>query len=142
MMGGKAEAITPEGFSLPADSYNIPTSPDGKWFVVFEQSAQLWRICAVAGGECVGLPGAEKEDLTLSWSADGHSIFVSQREPKSAIFKIDLTTGRRQIWKEVTAPDPVGAKQVFAAAITPDGKSYASSLMRRLDTLYIANGLN
>lgn len=142
MMGGKAEPITPEGFSLPAYSYNIPISPDGKRFVVFEQSAQLWRICAVAGGDCVALPGAEERDFPLAWSADGHSIFVSQTEPKSAIFKIDLATGHRQVWKEVTIPDPVGAKQVFAAAITPDGKSYASSLTRRLDTLYVANGLN
>lgn len=67
---------------------------------------------------------------------------MGQTEPKSVIFKIDLATGRRQIWKEVTIPDPVGAKQVFAGSITPDGKSYATSLMRRLDTLYVANGLN
>lgn len=142
MMGGKAEPITPEGFSLPDDAYNIPISPDGKRFVVFEQSARLWRICAVAGGACVALAGAEDRDLPLAWSADNHAIFVGQTEPKAVIFKIDLATGRRQIWKEVTIPDPVGAKQVLPASITPDGKSYASSLTRRLDTLYIANGLN
>lgn len=142
MMGGKAEPITPEGFSLPDDSYNIPISPDGKRFVVFEQSARLWRICAVSGGACVALTGAEERDLPLAWSADNHSIFVGQTEPKSVIFKIDLATGRRQIWKEVTIPDPVGAKQVLAGSITPDGMSYASSLTRRLDTLYVANGLN
>ena len=142
MMGGKAEPITPEGFSMSAYSHNIPISPDGKRFVVFEQSARLWRICAVAGGACAALTGAEERDLPLTWSADGNSIFVSQTEPKSAIFKIDLTTGRRQIWKEVTVPDPVGVKQVLVGAITPDGKSYASSLTRRLDTLYVANGLN
>lgn len=142
MMGGKAEPITSEGFSLTAYSYNIPISPDGKRFVVFEQSARLWRVCAVAGGECVALPGAEERDHPLAWSADGHSIFVSETEPKSAIFKIDLATGHRQVWKEVRIPDPVGAKQVLAGAITPDGGSYASSLTRRLDTLYVANGLN
>ncbi|HKV26136.1 MAG TPA: protein kinase [Candidatus Acidoferrum sp.] len=142
MMGGKAEPVTPEGFSMPFNSYNIPISPDGKRFVVFEESARMWRICAVAGGACVALPGAEEQDLPLAWSADNHSIFVSQTEPTSAIIKIDLATGNRQIWKEVNAPDPVGAKQVLASAITPDGKSYASSLMRRLDTLYVASGLN
>ena len=140
MMGGKAEAITPEGFS--SISTNIPISPDGSRFMVFEQSAQSWRICQVAGGKCSPSPGSEEQDLPLTWSADGGSIFVAQTQPKSVIFKINLSTGHRELWKEVRVADPVGIISPLPAAITPDGKSYAITLTRHLDTLYVATGLN
>ena len=140
MMGGKPEAITPEGFS--SISTNIPISPDGSRFMVFEQGARLWRICPVAGGKCSPAPGSEERDLPLSWSADGGSIFVAQTQPKSVIFKINLSTGHRELWKEVRVADPVGIISPVPAAITPDGKSYAISLTRHLDTLYVATGLN
>jgi hypothetical protein len=140
MMGGKAEAITPGGFS--SISTNIPVSPDGSRFMVFEQSTRLWRICQVVGGKCSPSPGSEERDLPLSWSADGGSIFVGQTQPKSAIFKINLSTGHRELWKEVSVADPVGTISPPPTAITPDGKSYAISLTRHLDTLYVAAGLN
>jgi serine/threonine protein kinase len=140
MMGGKAEAITPEGFS--SISTNIPISPDGNRFLVFEQSARLWRICQVAGGKCSPSPGSEERDIPLTWSADGSAIFVGQTQPKSVIFKIELSTGHRELWKEVSVADPVGINSPMPVAITPDGKSYASSLTRYLDTLYVATGLN
>jgi len=140
MMGGKAEPITPEGFT--SKSPNIPVSPDGNRFMVFDQTARLWKICQVAGGECSPSPGSEEQDTPLTWSADGLSIFVAQTQPRSAIFKIQLSTGHRELWKEVSIADPVGVKNPVPAAITPDGRSYASYLTRHLDTLYVATGLN
>jgi hypothetical protein len=140
MMGGKAEAITPEGFS--SISANIPVSPDGSRFMVFEQSARLWRICQVVGGKCSPSPGSEERDIPLSWGADGGSIFVGQTQPRSVIFKINLSTGHRELWEEVRVADPVGIIGPLPAAITPDGKSYAISLTRHLDTLYVATGSN
>ncbi len=140
MLGGKAEPITPEGFS--SISPNIPISPGGNRFMVFDKSARLWKICQVAGGKCSPSPGSEERDIPLSWSADGSSIFVGQTQPKSVIFKIELSTGHRKLWKEVSIADPVGVKSPMPAAITPDGKSYASYLTRHLDTLYVATGLN
>jgi Tol biopolymer transport system component len=140
MMGGKAEAITPEGFS--SISTHIPISPDGNRFLVFEQSARMWRICQVAGGECSPSPGSEERDIPLTWSADGSAIFVGQRQPKSVIVRIELSTGHRESWREVSVADPVGINSPMPEAITPDGRSYASSLTRYLDTLYVAAGLN
>ena len=140
MMGGKAEPITSEGFT--SKSPNIPVSPGGKRFLVFDQTARLWKICQVGDGKCSPSLGSEEQDLPLSWSADGSSIFVAETQPKSAIFKIALSTGHRELWKEVSIADPVGVKSPMPAAITPDGKSYASYLTRHLDTLYLATGLN
>ena len=44
-----------------------------------------------------------------SWSADGRSLYVIEKQEKTAkVFRRDLATGRREPWKEITPADPAG----------------------------------
>ena len=60
---------------------------------------------------------------------DERHIFVSRpQETPGRIFRIEIETGKREFWKELTPADPVGVVQATASvAISRDGKSYAYS---------------
>ena len=56
------------------------------------------------------------------------------------IFRRDLATGRRELWKEVRPPDQTGLVYV-RAVVSADGRAYAYSLARCLSSLYLVEGL-
>jgi len=137
--GGKARPLTGEGFSA---AVTIPISPDGKRFVAFDQHAGTWGSCQIDDGKCLPLAGSEPRDLPRQWSADGKYIYVGVRRPAPAFWRIELATGHRVLWKLVTLADPVGIDFVIPISITPDGKSFAAYSNRRLDELYLVDGVN
>ena len=58
------------------------------------------------------------------------------------IFRVELESGRRTLWKTLSPADPVGVEFAGGAAvITPDGRSYCYSYLRRLGDLFILDGL-
>ncbi len=81
-------------------------------------------------------------ESVIRWSEDGRFLFLQETlEPSVlAINRLDVKTGRKELWKELKTPDPVGV-QIRDAVITPDGKSYAYSYQRDISTLYLAEGL-
>ena len=64
----------------------------------------------------------------LRWSVDGKYIYASEQHPVSAVCRIELATGHRQLWKQLAPADPVGALEVLPSSITPDGKSYCRAI--------------
>ena len=56
------------------------------------------------------------------------------------IFRRDLATGRRELWKEVRPPDQTGLVYVILV-VSADGRAYAYSLARCLSSLYLVEGL-
>ena len=137
--GGKARPLTGEGFNAQV---TIPISPDGKRFVAFDQHARTWESCQIEDGKCVPLAGSERRDFPLRWSADGKYIYAGVRRTVPGFWRIELATGRRTLWKEVSLADPVGVNDLFPISITPDGESFAASANRRLDELYLVDGVN
>ena len=88
--------------------------------------------------------GALSGDELVQWSADGRFLYV--RGPgDSAVefFRLNLATGRRELWKAIEAADPVGLIGIQPAAVrvTPDGKSYAYSYWKTLTELYLVDNL-
>ena len=138
--GGKARPVTPEvipgGFAL---------SPDGNAAAAVD-SQRVLRIYSLRPGEeskeARPVRGAEPGDGVLVWSADGRGIYVRRgsRGGSAPIFRIDLETGRTELWKEIVPADPAGAR-ITTAALTPDGKFYAYSVGRTLSQLYLVDGL-
>ena len=63
----------------------------------------------------------------------------------SRIYKLDLATGRKELWREIAIPDPAGIMIVGpefpTLLLTPDGSSYVYSYLRVLSDLYLVNGL-
>jgi Tol biopolymer transport system component len=134
---GKPRAISPPGYHAPFRS----VSPDGRVAVTVgpDQKQYLYPL---AGGEPAPIPGIETDETPIGWTADGRSIYVYKRGLYPArIFRLDVSSGRREPWKELTPPDPAGISNVAPPAIAADGKTYAYSYNRILSDLFLAEGL-
>jgi hypothetical protein len=61
------------------------------------------------------------------------------------MYKLDLTTGSRQFWKEFVPPDPSVLIDIGSdpgqVRMTPDGNSYAYTYWTSEGELYLAQGL-
>jgi hypothetical protein len=57
------------------------------------------------------------------------------------IDRIEVATGSRQPWKEMTPGDPTGVYGIGGMSVTPDGKSYAYHFISSIGSLYLAEGL-
>jgi serine/threonine protein kinase len=135
--GGKPHPITPEGI------VGRLVSPDGRWLITSGPEQKL-SLFPVAGGEPRPIPGQDSKDEPVQWSADGSSIYVRQDGGDlniMRVYRLDLATGGRELWKEYIPADPVRAAQVLPLAMTPDGKWYAYTYARNFYDLYLVKGL-
>jgi hypothetical protein len=101
-------------------------------------------IYAVDGGTARPIPGFESGvDGIRKWSSDGRSLFVTRVDGGSLeIARLDLESGRREVWRTLTPPERVGLAPPFGYfAITPDGRYYAHSLVYHLSDLYLVTAL-
>ena len=57
------------------------------------------------------------------------------------IFRIDLATGRREVWRELTTSDPAGVWRIHPVTVTGDGGTYAYSYSSALGDLYLVEGV-
>ena len=64
------------------------------------------------------------------------------RPPAVDVFRVELVTGGRVLWKTLTPSDPVGVEDMReTVVITPDAQSYCYSYLRRLGDLFVVDGL-
>jgi len=139
--GGALNPVSPEGFSV---ELRMAVSPDGKQFAARNQQTNAWNVCEVDSQRCTPLRGVDELDSPMAWTSDGKSLYVGNRKagPETGIWKIEVSSGRRELWKKIAPPDSAGAVEIFPVSITPDGKSYAVQYDRSLDELYTMEGLN
>jgi tRNA A-37 threonylcarbamoyl transferase component Bud32/Tol biopolymer transport system component len=132
--GGAPLPVTPEGVEAAR------VSPDGK-YVTAVAGGKL-SVLPIAGGGAKATVGIQPGESVMRWTADGRDVFLRQLVGLTAvkINRLDLGTGREQLWKELQPADPVGV-QIYDVAITPDGNAYAYSFQRDICTLYLASGL-
>jgi hypothetical protein len=99
-------------------------------------------LLPIAGGASKPIGNMEPGEAVIRWSGDGRFLFLRKLEEPAylKISRLDVATGRKELWKELRTPDPVGV-QIIQAVLTPDGKSYAYSFQRDISTLYLAEGL-
>ena len=97
--------------------------------------------CPWRAGEPRESPGFGRA-VPIRWGADGRTLYVRGREGvPGRVYRVDPSTGEREIWKELLPEGPAGVGLVDAIQITPDGRSYAYSYSRRLLDLYLIEGL-
>jgi Tol biopolymer transport system component len=141
--GGETRPIGPPEFTLPssleAAEAATGVSPDGRTLVAAGHDGVV--LLAVESGQLRPCPGSERGDRPVRWSADGRSLFVLRYKGFAAqVHRLELTTGRRTLLRELAPPDPAGAG-FPDVRVTPDGKSYAYSFIRNLNDLYLVDGL-
>src|SRR5262249_45819815 len=135
--GGEARAISAEG--LPPGY--VAVSPDGRFVAA---RAPDWKIAIypIDGGSSRPLPGGEPRENPILWSADGASLYTyTGRETPARAFKVDVATGRRELWKTIAPADRSGLISIDNIVITPDARSYAYAYQRILTSLELVEGL-
>ncbi|HKV93526.1 MAG TPA: protein kinase [Candidatus Angelobacter sp.] len=130
---GAARPISPEGVSG-----FVPTA-DGKFVFGVSDSVALYSVDGQGAPRPV--PGIHPDESILSVSHDGRSVLVGVLGSYSLdVMRVDLATGRRELFKKIGPSDPAGVV-LEDAAFTPDGKSYAYSCFNALSQLYVVEGL-
>ena len=137
MSGGQAKAITNEG----VNGSLIAISPDGKQ-VAFVGPDQKPALLAVDSGEIRPIPALDAGEAPIAWTSDGRFLFVYRLgEVPATVNRLDLATGRKQLWKQLVPPDVSGVTDISSVLITPDGNNYVYEFGRTLSDLYLVNDL-
>jgi Tol biopolymer transport system component len=133
---GQPRPLTPEGIS------GTVMTVDGGSLLVFDSQSNAF-LFPLRAGTRTPLPALTPEYRALRFSSDGRSLYVVKRdENPTRIWRIDLGSGRREVWREIPlTEDPAGILFTSGAQITPDGRSVAYSVTRSLSELYVAEGL-
>jgi Tol biopolymer transport system component len=139
-LDGRDRHALPEGFHL--FWYGSTSSPDGK-LVAIAGPGQKLMLIPIGGGEPRPVPGVERFEAPVGWSEDQRFLYVfgSTAELPGRIHRIDLMSGRRELWKEIVPPDPAAFGGFGNVTLTPDRKAYAYNLNRIFCTLYLVEGL-
>ena len=136
--GGAARPVTPEGVT------GRLAAPDGK-FLLVRMPGRDFALVPLEGGGGSPQPvrGLEPTDQPMRWAADGHSLFVASSNDTfpARVYRLDLTTGKREVWKEFMPGDPTGITSIGPSAISADGKTILFGYSHTLSDLYIAEGL-
>jgi hypothetical protein len=57
------------------------------------------------------------------------------------VFRVEMGSGNRTLWKQITAPDPAGITGIAPVIVSTKGDSYVYGATRILSTLYLVDGL-
>jgi len=129
--GGKPEPLTPEGVT------GTLLSSDGKHFIAADAAGNRLMF-PVTEGLPHPILGLSLEDRIIRFSGDDHSLFVLDNDNASGkIYRMDLATGRRELWKALNPADPAGIREFKTVLLTPDGKYYVYGLTRSITSLYL-----
>jgi len=137
--GGAPRPVTPPGWNLWMGQR--PVSPDGRSFTAMDRT-RANHIFPADSGPSRPVPGDSPGDVVLGWTGDSRGLYVFRRgEVPARIFRVDLATGHRQLWKELGPADRTGVALVYWALIAADGRSYVYVFDRAQDDLYLVTGL-
>jgi hypothetical protein len=136
---GKALAITPEGVNGTAFAVSL----DGQTVAAIGPDLKGYLYSISGHGEPRLIPGLQTGDLASSWSQDNKALFVYQSgEVPAKVYRLDLATGKRTLWKQLLPGDPAGVATIGPILVTPDGKTFVYGFHRTLADLYLVEGLN
>jgi dipeptidyl aminopeptidase/acylaminoacyl peptidase/predicted Ser/Thr protein kinase len=136
---GGPKPISPEGvsFLLGWDAL----APDGRMAVARAADGTL-GLYPTDGGEPRPVPGVTPDDVPIRFTANGKGLYLQRGSGAPAhVDVLDVATGRRRPWKELTPPDPAGILAIGPIFLSDDGQSYVYSYRRLIDDLYLVEGL-
>jgi len=136
--GGKPRPVTKEGIETAFPGFAV--SSDGTRVVAVGPDHR-GMLVQVASGEARPLPGIGDEEFPVRFSSDDRSLFLWKRDIPARVYKVDVETGKRELWKELMPVDPAGVERISNVVLTPNGKYYAYTFARQLSDLFVVAGL-
>ena len=132
---GDPTPLLPEGLKARAISW------DGAMIAAVDPERRMVFFSAD------GQPMPVRHDLPpetepIVFSTDGRSLFVfAYGQIPTPVYKLDLASGKKQLWKELVPPDRAGLESMNKVRVTPDGRFYAYNYARCQNDLYLVEGL-
>jgi eukaryotic-like serine/threonine-protein kinase len=133
--GSQLKPFTPEGV------LGVLISQDGKRVIAAGPEEGVFSIYPVEGGEPRPLPGMEKGYWPIQWSEDGQTLYVRHGRSSAQIYRVNVSTGERNFWKEIVPADPAGLLSIDKIDIARDGKQIVYGYARITSDLYVIDGL-
>jgi hypothetical protein len=136
-----------------AVSYNagqIPLSPDGRRILLTDFGSsiapddRLFSFLLFVGEGAQPLPakGILRSEVVAGWADDSQEVYAYDRNAIPApVVRWNPVTGARRPFLQITPPDPSGVWGISNLTITPSGRAYAYSVVRKLSDLYLIEGL-
>ncbi|MGD1149358.1 MAG: protein kinase [Thermoanaerobaculaceae bacterium] len=132
--GGPPRPLTPEGTT---SGY---VSPDGRQ-VLYSKTGGAYFIQRDGEREARSVPGVTADDEVIRWGADGRALDVFRAANMPfRIERLDITSGRRALVREVAPADRRGVLRAMGATVTDDEKAYAYRCVRMVSQLFAVDG--
>ncbi|MGO9126308.1 MAG: protein kinase domain-containing protein [Terriglobales bacterium] len=135
---GPPRPITADGVGVV--NYTHFVSPDGQSFLGLDSDRNS-VVYSVQSGEGKPVPGLNPAEVAFGWTGDSKSVYVYRPAVPAMVYRVELSTGHRQLWKELNPPDPAGINFIRTPHISADGKAYAYNYNRVLSELFLVDGL-
>jgi Tol biopolymer transport system component len=100
-------------------------------------------IQSIEEGSTKPVFGIQDGDHPIAWASDSQHLFMQAVNATGlSIYKVDLASGRRELWQIVRPKDQVGLRPMISPiAITPDGRRIAFTYSMQLGQLYRSDTL-
>lgn len=147
LMSSRTGAGLPEFYSMDfsGNKHRLPIealddvvliSPDGDSILLSRD--QALQIYSLSTGKSKPFNGIDSNERPLRWSQDGKWIFVRNISGTPVkVFKVEVSSGKRSLFKEITVSDPAGFVAFTSIVISDDEQAFAYSYRRGLSTLFL-----
>jgi len=119
----------------------LGASPDGEAILAIQNGRGIVQSTTSNGTR--PMPTLPQGQFPASWANDSRHIFTQEVTATGVnLYKVDLETGRSELWQVIKPKDQVGLRpMVNAVAITPDGRWMAYQYGTQVSQLYVSDTL-
>jgi hypothetical protein len=113
------------------------TDPQGRFLAALTGDGRL-AIVSLDGGALRDLGKVGGGYTICQWSGD--TLYLQRARARLEVLAVDVRTGRQRPWRSIELPDRAGLSY-FNFVMARDARTYAYGYIRRLDELFVVEGL-
>jgi sugar lactone lactonase YvrE len=135
----------PLGFS----AYQKPFSPDGTKTLLQDMRASRpddllfpYLLFQGEGSPPVPAKGTRNPEVAAGWTDNNQEVYLYNRNVIPVpVYRWNPLTGARRPFLQISPADPSGVWGIYDLMLTPNGRAYTYSVVRKLSDLYLIEGL-